>query len=343
MNDCTPDRPVCDTGTCRGCAVDSECASTVCDVDTGRCVPAEQIRYAQSDGLDSADCSQLTPCSAAKSLATVDATHTWVRFVPGTYSATLTVASGCTIVGTGADLGMHGLTAQGGAVVRVRGLSAFDYVCTDASLDLAALAAGNIAAEPGCQLRVEETAVGPGQLYVSDSTSVTVDRSNISAIDLNPVGTAPISIIATSSIFRQALLSNGTVSSASIVFAFNTFYFPGGQAVACGADSITPPGILFVDNIFYSVGVGSGNSVQTAGANCNFDTNVIFPQSLVIGTNNILADPLFADAAHADLHLTNGSPAVDAAKTTANDPTADLDGTRRPQRVRLDIGAYELP
>ena len=48
------------------------------------------------------------------------------------------------------------------------------------------------------------------------------------------------------------------------------------------------------------------------------------------GTGNIDADPLFANAAIGDLHLSPGSPCIDAGlNTAAKGITTDLDGNRR--------------
>jgi hypothetical protein len=59
-----------------------------------------------------------------------------------------------------------------------------------------------------------------------------------------------------------------------------------------------------------------------------------------IGTNQIGADPKFANASSYDFHLQSGSPAIDSGITLAA-VTTDIDGTTRPQGTALDLGARE--
>jgi len=56
-------------------------------------------------------------------------------------------------------------------------------------------------------------------------------------------------------------------------------------------------------------------------------------------TNLFSVNPLFANLAGHDYHLTSGSPAVKAG-TAANAPSTDIDGVLRPQSAGVDIGAY---
>ncbi len=64
------------------------------------------------------------------------------------------------------------------------------------------------------------------------------------------------------------------------------------------------------------------------------------------GTGNIDLNPLFADAANGDYHLSPGSPCIDAG-TDAGAPADDLDGAMRPtdgdgdDTEEYDIGCYE--
>ncbi|PWU22026.1 MAG: hypothetical protein C5B50_00265 [Verrucomicrobia bacterium] len=60
------------------------------------------------------------------------------------------------------------------------------------------------------------------------------------------------------------------------------------------------------------------------------------------GINNISADPLFVDAAGADLHLQTNSPCVNAGNNGYAPDVVDLDGNSRIVGSAVDIGAYEV-
>ncbi|MCA9284786.1 MAG: hypothetical protein KDA22_06210 [Phycisphaerales bacterium] len=80
-------------------------------------------------------------------------------------------------------------------------------------------------------------------------------------------------------------------------------------------------------------------------------------QGAIAGTGNIVSDPLFADAEGGDLHLTTGSPCIDAGNTTLLSASlgTDFDGAPRAVNVVevpmgvaaygyfIDMGAYEFP
>jgi polygalacturonase len=74
------------------------------------------------------------------------------------------------------------------------------------------------------------------------------------------------------------------------------------------------------------------------------DRNLLFGPAQaggVIGTNAILADPLFANFAGNDFHLLAGSPAIDAALGSPQSPV-DFDGIARPRGAAGDLGAFEF-
>lgn len=58
-------------------------------------------------------------------------------------------------------------------------------------------------------------------------------------------------------------------------------------------------------------------------------------------SDNMDKDPRFVDPDHFDFHLQKDSPAIDAG-TSEEELDVDIEGTRRPQGGRQDIGAYEF-
>jgi len=106
----------------------------------------------------------------------------------------------------------------------------------------------------------------------------------------------------------------------------------GGTAVECGDFNDTNTPILRFNNVFAPSGPAYGGI-------CDDPTGL---------DGNISADPLFADAAGGDLHLTAGSPSIDAGDNTAPDlPATDFDGGPRIQDgdgdtvAVVDQGAFE--
>lgn len=343
QNDCPSSNPICDMGTCRHCAVDDECSSAVCDIDQGTCTPAETIRYAMPGGSTSSECTQSSPCAVARALAIVDSTHPIVRMLPGTYTdGNLTASVTTTVVATGASIGNSAITGAQGATLSVRGLSASTFECGTAGgmvLRRVTMTGGGVAAQ--CDFTARESTFVA--MYIGGSVgpaSATIDRCQFNMLTLNAQPGKAITVTLTDSIINSLTLSGLDATAPTMIDAeYNTFYSQGAPPVQCGADGTTPSGITFRNNIItYTAGP---NSASSGTSKCIFDTNLIFPQSVALGTNTIRMDPQFVDEAAGDLHLKPNSPAIDASKTTALMPSTDYDGTLRPQGGARDIGAFE--
>lgn len=83
--DCTNvDAPYCDAGECRACAAHPECASELCEFDTGRCIDESTITYASPTGSVSSNCTKLEPCTLGRALAIIDASRPNLRLAEGT-------------------------------------------------------------------------------------------------------------------------------------------------------------------------------------------------------------------------------------------------------------------
>lgn len=83
------------------------------------------------------------------------------------------------------------------------------------------------------------------------------------------------------------------------------------------------PGSATSDNVYFSV-----------------DNSLANPKGYPLGAGEIIADPLFTNYEERDLHLLQGSPAIDMAGTSRY--TFDLDGNPVPQGNAPDAGAYEF-
>jgi hypothetical protein len=92
-----------------------------------------------------------------------------------------------------------------------------------------------------------------------------------------------------------------------------------------------------------------GISGQSSGAITTLDYNDVYGwdegyEYVTAGPHDISEDPLFVDVNRADLHLSPGSPCIDAGTSSFPGltlPTLDIDGDRRPQGKSHDMGADE--
>jgi hypothetical protein len=326
--------------------LDSECASNVCDLDTGACVADTSIRYAAADGVATNNCTEAAPCTLALALSIVDAHHAWVRMLPGSYATNVTISdSTVSIVGTGATLAAL-MTISNNASVRIRGLAlqgnaSIPLFCNPTSgrsqLVLRQISATSNVSTLYCDVTVTDSDfTGGGILVLGNNTVATLDRCRFTQVQTHTDSSAySMSLQVTNSTFFVPLsLGIATGSPTAVYVAYNTFYTPS-TPTSCGNQG---SGVTFVNNVFYAP--GSPSAIQ--GTTCVYDNNIAYPQTIMmVGTNTIVMDPMLVDPATGDFHLRAGSPAIDAAKPIAMEPTEDLDGTPRPQGAARDIGAIE--
>ena len=117
------------------------------------------------------------------------------------------------------------------------------------------------------------------------------------------------------------------------------------EADFIGRATQVPPHVLY--NVFYDNGAGhyfidddleleSGTTLNSPGQINTLPGNV----------GNWIGDPMFVDSSAGDLHLTGGSPAIDAGHNDSA-PAGDFDGNHRPQdgdgdcNAEVDPGAFE--
>lgn len=342
MNDCPSATPICDAGTCRGCALDDECASTVCDVDAGACVDANAIRYADPIGTEFAACTHVAPCTLARAASLADSAHPWVRLLPGQYLDALGATTSFSLVGTGATIKS---LSVGRNTVKVRGLTADTFICNNAAAtlvlrDVLGLVGGSVS---NCQFSAKRF-VSRTYFQLAYDVIADIDQSKFEGLHfLTSASSRQVVSIKNSVIHHLDLTGLAPAAmSTRIDIAYSTVFNPDDAdgAVACGVDAATPIGISFVNNIFASV-LGT-NAMVNNGTRCVFEKNLAFPQATSVGTGTIIMDPRFVDPLNDDLHLLAGSPAIDTAVTTPVEPSLDFDGTLRPQGGGRDVGAFEF-
>lgn len=150
--------------------------------------------------------------------------------------------------------------------------------------------------------------------------------------------------------------SNTTSGSGAGIFnngilkaAHNTLYANQAGSTGGGVFDNNTSGLVLSNMIFAANGASSGGAFYRGDGGsvaASIDYNLYFNNTpnnsnVSTGANTRAGDPLFADVAAGDLHLTVDSAAVDAGDP-ASTVTDDIDGDFRPINQGFDIGADEL-
>lgn len=176
-----------------------------------------------------------------------------------------------------------------------------------------------------------------GGIFAAGNAIATIERTGF--LDNTGYGIPGINVSGTSDIFvanslfagnSSTTLNDTVVVAAGATFDSrnNTFADNGGTAVRYDAGSVG----RFHRNIVW--GNWNGITGNLLG-NCN---DVQPSAGVVIGINNISADPQFGNAAARDYRLRLISPALDACGAGTN---FDIVYTARPQGAGFEMGAYE--
>ena len=375
---CPSTAPTCDVAehACRKCEGDDECASRVCDLSVGVCVPAERILYVSPSGTDVASCGELDPCSIAHAFASLDTARQTIKLAPGSYTASITLSAQTVLVdGYGATVnaaaGQRSFQLDNGSAVKLVGLRivninqtngigiacetplggatpsvTLDEVTVD-SADTAVLAHPGSVSISRSRLHTQGTMK---QIVLAFPTSsVIIDRTFLDGGDgILADGSASV-VRLTNSVIRNQTEGIGGGSNifgqgaGSMFVSFSTVI---DSRVGCGSSATarcaggTDVGSCLDNTVVYNTAGGApADTVQ--GTACTASFCLVFPQSTAIsGSNNQYVDPMLVNASGADYHLVRGSPAIDAADPTTTD-MIDYDGINRPQGTRSDIGAFE--
>lgn len=116
----------------------------------------------------------------------------------------------------------------------------------------------------------------------------------------------------------------------------------GGGGILCANSS--SPTISNTIVAFNSSGIYTVTGTPALRHNCVYGNTAYNYSGISPGEGDISANPLFEDRAGGDYRLREGSPCIDAGDNSFILPgSLDMDGRRRIQGLRVDIGAYEFP
>ncbi len=320
---CSGATPFCGSdGQCRGCMIDTECDSGVCDLDNGQCISETNILYVDPSGSGSA-CSKSSPCATMTTAETqMSPTRSTILLSASVHLTAESFAQTVHIVGEdGAIVEVEDMVVSG-ANSRIRNISFRNQAGIIASGDGAVISnvtvEGNdgpgITASGGGTLVVSQSVLrentGPG-IRVSDDRSFTVENCIIEDNGAEGI---------------QLVSQNMTTLTQEI--NFSTIANNGGSDITCASGSAF--------SITNSIVWGAAGISDVAQCSFTYTTveGVVPP-----GAGNKNDDPIFVDMVNYELSV--GSPAIDAADP-ASTITTDVDGTTRPQGTAPDMGAQEF-
>lgn len=348
-DDCPMATPVCDAGTCRACAVDSDCASGAC-ADDGSCVDASEIVYLDPVGQDSGSCPVTAPCrSLTYAFAQTSEQRAHIVMNTGAYVDHVNLARVETdpmvfIHGGGSTISMP-TGNDGGTISTTRTTFNNVSIVNDygRALDLTSGELRNVhitshfrGLGAGGTVTVRDvtlTGMGGDAIDTFGPTTLTLDRVRIEgswakgiASDFGTNLTVTNTLIEGTADLAIDLSRVDNASLAFITVADSgSDSGTGPRAVACAAS------VVVRDSIIWAPGMTSRVALQ----GCNVATSIVGPDP-VSGVSN--ADPQFVNASAHDYHLAAGSPAIDKATTG---PAVDFEGDPRPNGSGYDLGADE--
>ena len=371
---CTGTTPVCSADdTCHACTAHSDCASNACLPD-GSCGTDSNVAYVDPSGSDNTTCSKVMPCTkVAKALAT---NRPYVKFAGTTDEAvTVNAARHVTFLAT---LGAVLTRSTGtGAIIAVSddntNLQVFDLSIKNAPNNPSGfgVAIPSASGAPSVSLVRVTISNNPGGGISASGGTLSVSQSTISGNQGGGISASGGTLSVSRSTISGNLGGGISISGAQFTIENNFIATNGAAGTAFGGlylQSITVAGTHVVDfntitgnvgtmnantgiscpSVFvpltFSSDIVYGNTVsgigaQIGGADCSCTYCDVGPTS-VAGTGNINADPLFANAAAGDFHITANSPCKDVADPAAT-LNVDFDGDTRPQGSGRDIGADE--
>lgn len=359
---CSAGEPVCDPTShgCRGCEADAECPSNVCAKTTGTCVDPATLIYAAPAGSVAAGCgTQQTPCDLPTAIAKADTVRNIVKLGPGDYSiATVDLTKAVTVLGSGSTLrsGLNPLfLVREGARLSLQDATVTAPInCTSATaalpelrLDSVHFTGGKgITARPCTVVATRTTfsAVPPQSgtavfisLPTTGASDVTLDRCTIDGMGIVARG-------AGNRIHLVNTLVNGTGTAfgAAVTFEMDASGAIEFSTLVNAPMTCSSSASVRVENSIM-FGTTADDVLYQTGAVCPVHYSLMNPQVVAYtGWDHVVrgVDPLLVSLPNRDLHVLGTSPTIDAADPSSALAT-DLEGTPRPQGLRLDMGAYE--
>jgi hypothetical protein len=345
-SDCDVAAPVCDVGACRGCKVDSECASDVCGAD-GSCVDSSAIVYLSTTGVDSGTCTQASPCLGLTYAATQTSdTRSTISIANGIYA--ISGSQGINLV-TAARLDIHGnratlTAAEGGSFIFADAITVRDLTIDDTlgnegyALNVRTASIYNVTIKAGSGSSGGLASDGPvdahqlivhgGVVGVSTSSTMTIDGGQIDGGRTGVQGSGSFQL-SNLLIYGQ---SSNALDFGSALGATVSFSTIAGNEVSGAVSCPTSGQFVFSDSIVW---VPNSQNAVGISASCQLTRMIVGPIAVPGATN---VDPQFVNMAGGDYHLGAGSPAIDEAN---QGPATDFEGDARPQGARFDTGADE--
>ncbi|MEZ4398418.1 MAG: right-handed parallel beta-helix repeat-containing protein [Kofleriaceae bacterium] len=358
---------VCDgtSHTCRACAVDSECASLVCD--GGTCVASADVAYV-APGM-TGNCDQATPCGSMS--AALGANRPNIVVAAGTYDAGNTDID---INNRDVEIRATGATFQrtgNGLLLNIRGNSR--VVVIGGTFDGTSRADHIIGCTGGTAMTLMDVTVKNSGAYgISGDCTMTIRQSTITTnhdgINVN-AGTKPFTM--TRSIVSNNAFVGATITAQTAVIMNNYIVKNGaGGANAALTLAVTMPGASRIE--FNTIAENKADAATAGAVVCGASTTQL-RNSIIFGNNGsgnevstctvrfstvegatpdpgngiIDATPMFISTATDNFHLMPASPVAGKADPMAvltDDAAVDYDGESRPQGgAPADLGADEIP
>ncbi|HEX7839597.1 MAG TPA: right-handed parallel beta-helix repeat-containing protein, partial [Kofleriaceae bacterium] len=303
---CGGTTPVCGADeTCRGCALDAECASLTCLPDQS-CAPLLDVLYVSPSATDLATCMPDDHCSLTRALNLIDGTKATIRLDPAVYPlpATLTLPNDLHLVGRGAVVDRVGsgtgpvlavpsnanividdVTVQGG-----QGAGGFGIQCASATLTLREVTVQNNGgagvSASSCALAISDSQISSnGGAGVSASNGmVAISHSQILNNQDLGVDQSGGSLALTRSLVRGNKSGGLLLTRATFDLENDMLVENGGPSSAIGGAAITlgtPLGNVFAFNTVAQNQTADG---ATPGVVCtSFVTPVAMTSSIVFG------------------------------------------------------------